>query len=298
MSRIMYDSIHPLSIPLDAEVVAGYVDGDWPWMAPGNMAWCRARWPNAVFVRIAVFESTNDGDMGDRENGDMDEAGLVRWSTRRRAAGHTAYGYCSESNWGPCKLAFAAAATMEPHWIVAAYPGGGAIIPAGALGHQYADPLTGSGGDYDLSIVADYLPGIDPPPKDLPVKNLVFAQQPGQPAVWVGDGITRRHVPDGATLADMQYAVTQAGGDPTIKPYADLWVLGDPAQDVQAELTAEQTALMTALKALPTGGQVDVPTLVAALANPLAAAVGPLLPPDSTPADLAHELGAALDAAK
>lgn len=35
-------------------------------------------------------------------------------------------------------------------------------------------------------------------------KMLVISQQQGDTAVWIGDGITRRHIPDPKTLADIQ----------------------------------------------------------------------------------------------
>ena len=35
-------------------------------------------------------------------------------------------------------------------------------------------------------------------------KMLVISQAKGDPAIWIGDGITRRHIPDPKTLADYQ----------------------------------------------------------------------------------------------
>ncbi len=55
--------------------------------------------------------------------------------------------------------AFGDAHVLEPHYWVAAHPGAGATIPPGAIAHQYADT-----GPVDLSVVADYWPGVDPPP--------------------------------------------------------------------------------------------------------------------------------------
>jgi hypothetical protein len=154
--RTMYDSTTAADIPAGAQMVGGYVDGKYAW-TPADWA----RFPNATHVRIAVFATTNDGVVGDREQGDMTEAQLVTWVRMRRAAGVDPTGYCSESNWAACRAAFAAAGEPEPHWWVASYPGAGAVIPAGAVAHQYADPIT-SGGHWDLSAVADYWPGIDP----------------------------------------------------------------------------------------------------------------------------------------
>jgi hypothetical protein len=106
------------------------------------------------------------------------------------------------------------------------------------------------------------------------------------------------------------YAIPNPLFDSTVTDSADVrshkaytaaqFLVGDWRNDLQTQQTvsANQVALLSALKTLPTGGQVDVPTLVAALAAPLEAALAPLLPQGVTAAQMAHELGAALDAAK
>lgn len=279
MTRTMYDAVTPSAIPTDATLVAGYVDGAYAW---SNADW--ARFPQSVKVRIAVFPHTNDGHVLDVEQGDATPAQAPGWVAMRRAAGVDPTIYCSESAWSSVIAAFDAAGIAHPHWWVAAYPGGGAVIPAGAVAHQYADP-PGSGGNFDISVVADYWPGIDPAKGSL-VNQLVLAQIPGTPDIWVGDGITRRHVPDPPTLADVQHMIGKAGGDSTVQQIADLWVLGDPPVDVLGALSSEQAALLAAIKAQPTGGQVDV----AAFATALAPVLAPLLPADATP----QQVGAAV----
>lgn len=154
--RIMYDSVAPSAIPTTAQLVAGYVDGAWAWPAA---AW--ARFPNSIHVPIAVFTSTDAGIVGDCEQGDMTPQTAVQWVQMRRRAGVDPTIYCSEGNWASVIAAFDTAGVTRPHWWVAAYPGGGAVIPAGAVAHQYADPNSGSGGNYDISAVADYWPGVD-----------------------------------------------------------------------------------------------------------------------------------------
>lgn len=62
--------------------------------------------------------------------------------------------------------------------------------------------------------------------EDDPVKTLILARQKDGPAVWVGDGINRRHIADETELAGLQYWIGQKGGDPTIYEFADLRVLG------------------------------------------------------------------------
>ncbi|HEV2346099.1 MAG TPA: hypothetical protein VGS97_18510, partial [Actinocrinis sp.] len=64
------------------------------------------------------------------------------------------------------RAAFAARGVPEPHWWVAGYDGI-AEIPAGAIGKQYADN-TALGQPWDLSVVADYWPGVDQAPADPP----------------------------------------------------------------------------------------------------------------------------------
>lgn len=153
----MADAINPNNIPVGRfPLVAGYVDGprsQWP--AAG---W--ARHAGSILVRIAVFASTNAGTVLDVETGDATPAQAPGWVQRRRTAGVDPSVYCSISLWPAVRAAFHAANVAEPHYWVAGYPGGGAVIPAGAIAHQYADPAT-SGGQWDLSVVADYWPGVD-----------------------------------------------------------------------------------------------------------------------------------------
>jgi hypothetical protein len=158
--RTFYDAIHPANIPTTAQGVAGYVDGRYAWTAAD---W--ARFPHAVKARIAVFSSTNDGHVLDVEAGCSTPANAPGWVVRRRRAGVDPTVYCSLSQWPVVRAAFAAAKVAEPHWWVAAYPGNGANLYPGSIAHQYANP-----GPVDISIVADYWPGVDttptPPPED------------------------------------------------------------------------------------------------------------------------------------
>lgn len=155
--RTMYDSVTPGNIPADAQMVAGYVDGAYAWSAAD---W--ARFPAAVHVPIAVFPSTNDGVVLDVEQGDATPQQAPGWVQMRRAAGVDPTVYCSESAWPAVQAAFKAAGVAQPHYWVAAYPGEGAVVPAGAVAHQYQDA-----GPYDLSVVVDYWPGVDTQEADL-----------------------------------------------------------------------------------------------------------------------------------
>lgn len=155
MTRTMYDGINSdvSAIPASAQIVAGYVDGLYKWSAAD---W--ARFPNAIKVRIAVFTSTNDGTVLDCEQGNNTPAGSVDWVLMRRRAGVDPTVYCGKNTWWPqIRASFQARGVPEPHYWVADYSGI-RQIPAGAIALQYTDT-----GSYDLSIVADHWPGIDPP---------------------------------------------------------------------------------------------------------------------------------------
>lgn len=154
MTRTMYDGVDASRLPANAQLVAGYVDGAYRW---SDTDW--ARFPNAVKVRIAVFGTTNDGHVLDVELGNATPAQSVDWVLMRRRAGADPTVYMNTATWPQVRSAFQARSVAEPHYWVAQYDGV-ASIPAGAIGKQYFnDDSLG----YDLSIVADYLPGIDAP---------------------------------------------------------------------------------------------------------------------------------------
>jgi hypothetical protein len=150
--RTCYDAITPANIPSNAQMVAGYVDGRYAWKATD---W--ARFPHAVKVRIAVFSSTADGHVLDVEPGCSTPANAPGWVVRRRAAGVDPTVYCSLSQWPVVRAAFRNARVAEPHWWVAAYPGNGPNLYPGSIAHQWQNP-----GPVDISVVADYWPGVDP----------------------------------------------------------------------------------------------------------------------------------------
>lgn len=166
MTRRMADSITPTDIPVNDPqtgrpwaLVAGYIDGHFAWSAAG---W--NRFSASQHVRIAVFSSTNDGDVIDRETGDATADQAVDWTVMRRAAGHPdPTVYCSYSDWLNCQNAFIRRGVSAPQWWISGYPSptdanGNPIIPAGAVAHQFTDT---PGGHWDESIVLDYWPGVD-----------------------------------------------------------------------------------------------------------------------------------------
>lgn len=158
--RTMYDSVTATDIPTSAAMVAGYAAAD-PSFAWSPADW--ARFPNAVKVVIATRASVTGLGIHvlDVETGDATPAEAPGWANTQRALGQIPSVYCNASTWPSVQSAFTTAAVDQPYYWIAAYPGGGPVIPAGAIAHQYADPGT-SGGHYDLSVVADYWPGVDP----------------------------------------------------------------------------------------------------------------------------------------
>jgi hypothetical protein len=154
MTRLMYDGINAAGLPATgAQLVAGYVDGNWP-----SLAAITDRFPHLTSVGIAVSASFDGGTVLDVETGDATAEQAVNWVLMRRAAKVDPSVYCNTSTWPSVKAAFATHDVTPPHYWVADYDGV-ATVPAGAVAKQYANH---SG--YDVSVVADYWPGVDPAP--------------------------------------------------------------------------------------------------------------------------------------
>lgn len=154
MTRTMYDGIDASRLPTNAQLVGGYVDGNYRW---SDADWARFG-ASTVKVRIAVFSTTNDGIILDVEPGNATPAQSVDWVIMRRDAGVDPTVYMNTSTWDIVRSAFQARGVAEPHYWVAQYDNI-ATVPSGAVGKQYfnSDSL-----GYDLSVVADYWPGVDP----------------------------------------------------------------------------------------------------------------------------------------
>jgi len=166
VSRSMYDGVDASRLPAGAQLVAGYVDGLYAW---SDADW--ARFPNSVKVRIACFADTDDGEVLDVEPGNATPAESVDWVLMRRRAGADPTVYMNTSTWPTVRSAFAARNVAEPHYWVAQYDGV-ATLPAGAHAKQY---YNNDQAGYDLSVVADYWPGIDRAPAGGAAVNLTPA---------------------------------------------------------------------------------------------------------------------------
>lgn len=165
MTRLMFDSTTPWDIPRDAELIAYYVDGAYAWPS----AWLDM-FPNAKKVSISAI-GQRVAQVGDVEVGCIwPPQNAVPWVLRARAAGYDPWIYTNELNdWLAVRQAFWSAGVPEPHYWTARY-NGVREIPAGALGRQFAHPHDGdgiadrpweTGAHYDLSVMADHLPGVD-----------------------------------------------------------------------------------------------------------------------------------------
>lgn len=150
----MYDSVTAADIPLDCDLVAGYIDGTWKW---SEEDW--GRFPGKPQVRIAVDPNTNDGNCGDVEWSDMTPETAVYWVRRRREAGVDPSLYVAIYNYEAVIAAFEAAGEPLPYLWIAHYDDV-PEIPEGFVAKQYAN-ATYTGGHYDASVVVDFWPGVD-----------------------------------------------------------------------------------------------------------------------------------------
>jgi hypothetical protein len=205
-------------IPVGAQLVAGYVDGDYVWTLAD---W--TRFPGAIHVGIAVRSTTDAGIVLDVETGNASPEEAVNWVLARRHAGADPTVYCGESSWATVRAAFATHDVPEPHWWVANY-NGDTSIPAGAIAHQYENTAR-----WDVSSVADYWPGVDPAPATTP--------GPPKPAAAKEDHVTYFPI---QVLPDPAGSVNACGvatwpADPNV-PHV-LQLVADPGKwgDIQGE---------------------------------------------------------------
>lgn len=174
MARTMYDGVAGGAAAIGrqakpGDLAAGYGDGLYRW---SDADWAHIA-PGVIRVVIVVHPSTNAGVILDCEPGNCGPADAVDWVLMRRAAGADPTVYCNQhdtvTGWPAVRGAFQARGVREPHYWVADYDGV-AEIPAGAVGKQYADDIA-LGRPWDLSVVADYWPGVDPAPAPSPVPH-------------------------------------------------------------------------------------------------------------------------------
>lgn len=153
MTRIMYDSVNVNTIPANAQMVAGYVDGRY-----ANIHLMRARFPHAIVVGIAVSSHTDEGEVLDVEKGDASPQGALSWVQLRRRSGADPTIYTNASQWESVRNVFRESGIPEPHYWIAKWDGI-VSIPKGAIAKQFE-----SNNYYDSSVTSTYWPGVDPKP--------------------------------------------------------------------------------------------------------------------------------------
>lgn len=176
MTRIMYDSVSQFSIPSDATMVAGYVDGKYAW---STQDW--ALRSHLTVVRIAVFASTNNGNVLDAERGDATNSEAVDWTMMRRTMGVIPAIYTAEENWDALKQEFVSRGVAQPYYWVAKWqespdPKNPPSIPSGAIALQFMNTP-----GWDMSVVSTFWPGVDSPILEIPVwpgRYLEFTEPP------------------------------------------------------------------------------------------------------------------------
>lgn len=157
MTRVMYDALEPNGIPLNIEagaLVAGYVDNT---SVPDSYARMVKRFPNYRHVSISSH-ARNAAQVLDVERGAVDpsdRATIVNWVNQQLSGGGKPIIYANTSTWPQVRSYF----TTPPQWWEANWNGQRVINP-GTVGHQ----LAGEPG-YDLSVMLDHIPGIDPAPR-------------------------------------------------------------------------------------------------------------------------------------
>lgn len=251
MTRKMYDATNPILMPNDGDLYAGYVGGQWP-----TFSQLPALFPGKKYVSIAV-NSTEAAQVGDVENGDITSPKSLVWVRWRRSLGLDPTLYASTSMWfdgNPTKgipsvvAVFAAAHEPLPHWWEANYSSG-PYLRSGSnatVAHQYTDFQD----HYDISIVADYWPGVDSAPTPAASSTPVFAA-PQPPVNFPGDAMTKHPLqvqigagngwcplPAGVT-ADQVISVVVDGispNDPTVGHYVPVPAFVSLSTNVGAEI--------------------------------------------------------------
>lgn len=175
MTRLMYDSVEAGAIPASARMVMLYTDGRWRNIDQAG------RFPHAVIVRICAVQWKPGDNVIDCETGDFSPAQAAAAVAYAVSRGYAApLVYFSKDRFGEVLAAFKAAGVSRYLEVFAADWTGSPHILAGTYGTQYDHPPH-SGGHYDLSLMADHIPGIDPTPP-APTPAPAPAPDPNPPA--------------------------------------------------------------------------------------------------------------------
>lgn len=161
--RLMADSTNLDDIPAGRyPLIAYYVDGGFQ---PSAAQLRRHVNAGSKVVPITVGANPQMAVVGDVETGDYTPAEAPDFVLVQRGKGIDPTVYCNLNSWPAVRKAFLDRGVVEPHYWIAAYPGIGALLYTGSIAHQYLDDAAGtdhySGGHWDVSVVADFWPGVD-----------------------------------------------------------------------------------------------------------------------------------------
>lgn len=221
--RIMYDGLYPDRFPKDATMVASYTQGG---KFPSNYQEMVTLFPKATHVSICVFD-TGTAQVLDVETGDATPAQSVGWVKRMRSLGVDPTIYCNTSTWPQVVNEFNMAGVTLPHWWSAQYDNVAILDTPPAVAKQYTDRAD-IGNPFDVSIVADYWPGVDPPPVVSIIENVRVTEMgllmdadknvgvlilPNGKGVWVHSGADYQNMEKGgypaATVSHQLFTAIQ-----------------------------------------------------------------------------------------
>ena len=204
--RRMQDSVNAGALLAGQDLYAGYVDGRY-----ANVTAIARRFPRKTVVRITVLGSTLDAHVADVETGDLTPQSGAKWAARKHNAGQHPTLYCNTSTRPAVEAACKRMGLLlgRDYSIWEAHYDGKAALPANTVAKQYADKGP-HGENVDLSVVADYWPGVDPKPAARP------AAKPAAP-VYVYKR-TLRHGMVGADVASLKRRLKYLGAGAGVFP--------------------------------------------------------------------------------
>jgi len=143
-NRKMYDSVNIENLPLDGDVYAGYVGGNWPTYEP-----LMKKFPHKPVVSIAV-QANQDAQVLDIESGDATPEQAAAWVARQRKLGRKRPTiYTSYSMMGNVLNELAKAKVERPDFWIADWTGASHAVP-GAVAVQWA-----SNDRFDETVITD-----------------------------------------------------------------------------------------------------------------------------------------------
>lgn len=237
----MKDSVSWQSIPIGTPIVAGYVP-------PSRFAWPLQAWQRfAGSVEVHITPSVAAFGRGihvlDVESGDATPSQVPGWCNQSRNAGQEPTVYCNASAWTAVIQSCLAAGVPVPQFWIAEWNGVQTLptntvngVVYTAVAKQYADPNSGSGGNWDSSIVADFWPGVDGPSTS---QGFLMALTDAQQQQLYDAYFNTANAPYGITIPDLLQVIRgfflASAQDPNGQTVYDaIWEARDAAKAVPA----------------------------------------------------------------